>query len=60
MLVETIHRFKGLEADVCIVLVFEMDRPWDQALAYIGMSRARVQLYVLGLEGVSESLQWVD
>jgi ATP-dependent exoDNAse (exonuclease V) alpha subunit len=56
--VETIHRFKGLEADVCIVVIFEMDRPWDKALAYIGMSRARAQLYVMGPEAVRRSLEW--
>lgn len=58
VLVETIHRFKGLEADVCIVLLFDMSRPWDRALAYIGISRARAQLIVIGPASVNAALAW--
>jgi hypothetical protein len=58
VLVETIHRFKGLEADVCIVILFETTRPWDKALAYIGMSRARGQLYVLAPKDMRQELEW--
>lgn len=58
VLVETIHRFKGLEADVCIVVLFETARPWDQALAYIGISRARARLFVIGPPAIRDSLIW--
>lgn len=43
---ETVHRFKGLETDVA-VLVFTSAQP-DDALLYVGVSRARSLLFVLG------------
>lgn len=58
---ETVHRFKGLEADV-IVLVLSGD--WSdrsqqiEALAYVGMSRARTALYVIGTEDARRTLGW--
>jgi ATP-dependent exoDNAse (exonuclease V) alpha subunit len=46
--VETIHRFKGLEADVAIVVLDELESEQDRALAYIGISRARAHVVVCG------------
>ena len=47
VLVETIHRFKGLEADVAVVVLEKLEQPRDQAVAYIGLSRPRAELIVL-------------
>jgi len=46
--VETIHRFKGLEADAAVVVLDRLETDRDQALAYIGLSRARAHLVVVG------------
>jgi hypothetical protein len=53
---ETIHRFKGLEADVVIVVIESLGELQDRRLAYIGMSRARAQLVVVGPGAVVEEL----
>ena len=45
VLVETVHRFKGLEADV-VVLAISSFRP-DDAVLYVGLSRARSMLMVV-------------
>jgi len=58
VLVETIHRFKGLEADVAIVVLWDFDRLWDRSLAYIGLSRPRAQLFVIGPPTVGAALGW--
>lgn len=54
--VETIHRFKGLEADAAIVILTRLEKDRDRALAYIGLSRARAQLIVVGPEEVGVAL----
>lgn len=49
--VDTIHRFKGLEADVVIVVCsarLEREPPWMKKLLYVGFSRARSHLVVVG------------
>ena len=48
VLVETIHRFKGLEAAAAIVVLDRLETDRDRALAYIGLSRPRVHLSVVG------------
>lgn len=48
VLVETIHRFKGLEAAAAIVVLNRLETDRDRALAYIGLSRPRVHLSVVG------------
>ncbi len=58
ILVETIHRFKGLESDVIIVILDSVDDGDQQALSYIGMSRACAELIVIGSPGVKEALNW--
>ena len=44
----TISAFKGLEADIVILTDIEkLDGDWWQAVLYVGMTRARVELVVL-------------
>ncbi len=47
VLVETIHRFKGLEASAAIVILDRLDTDQDRALAYIGLSRPRAHLAII-------------
>ena len=54
--VETIHRYKGLEASAAIVILSRLEKPSDSALAYIGMSRPRAQLVIIGPEAVGATL----
>ena len=56
--VDTIHRFKGLEADAVVVWLDKVDGIEDRALAYVGMSRARALLLVVGPSAVKDSLGW--
>jgi hypothetical protein len=55
VLADTVHRFKGLEADVA-VLVFTSEEP-DDALLYVGVSRARSLLFVLGPNPIRRRLR---
>ena len=57
-IVETVHRFKGLESDVIILILSELDDDRDRAVAYIGMSRARAMLIVLGPKSIRKELDW--
>lgn len=55
---ETIHRFKGLESDV-VVLALTGDESHDTLpLAYVGMSRARSLLVVVGSKDLRKLLSW--
>ncbi len=54
--VETVHRFKGLEADAAILHLSSIATNHERALAYIGMSRARTALFVLGPFSVIQDL----
>ncbi len=58
MVVETIHRFKGLENDVVIVALDKVESDRHRALAYVGMSRARALLVVLGSKEVRKAIAW--
>lgn len=53
---ETIHRFKGLEAPAVVLAVPEGD--YDRSLLYIGLSRARSYLEVIGEPRLREALAW--
>lgn len=55
---ETIHRYKGLESDACIVILRAMNRSRDRALAYVGISRAKARLVVIGPKGVRNQIDW--
>ncbi len=54
--IETIHRYKGLEAAAAVVILERLEKDRDRALAYIGLSRPRVQLVVIGPPAVGETL----
>lgn len=54
--VETIHRYKGLEATAAIVILERLEKERDKAIAYIGLSRPRAQLVVIGPEDVGVRL----
>ncbi len=54
--IETIHRYKGLEASAVVVILERLDTDRDRALAYIGLSRPRAQLVVVGPEPVGRAL----
>lgn len=57
--VESIARFKGLECDtVLLALTDKLASDDARALAYVGLSRARVGLYVFGSPKVREALTW--
>ena len=53
---ETIHRYKGLEAAAAVVILERLDKDRDRALAYIGLSRPRAQLVVIGPPVVGKAL----
>ena len=58
VLIETVHRFKGLEADAVILLLHDQDSDELRRLAYVGMSRARALLHVIGSKATREILEW--
>lgn len=58
ILVETIHRFKGLEADAVILILHDGESDEVRRLAYVGMSRARAILFVIGSLQVRDALKW--
>ena len=55
---ETIHRFKGLENDVVIVALHEVETEQQRRLAYIGMSRAKGLMIVVGSKHVKRAIGW--
>lgn len=63
VLLETIHRFKGLEADA-IVLVFDpevdLEPQASQVLGYVGMSRAKTILRLIATKNVLTTLRWAE
>jgi len=51
LVAETIHRFKGLESEAVVLVcsdVFVRQPEWIRVLLYVGMSRARSALIILG------------
>ena len=54
--VETIHRYKGLESTAAIVILDRLEKDRDKSLAYIGLSRPRAQLVVIGPREVGATL----
>ena len=56
--VETISRFKGLDAPVVVLALSELGDQQSTTQAYVGMSRARSVLVVLGTQGTRERLNW--
>jgi ATP-dependent exoDNAse (exonuclease V) alpha subunit len=54
---ETIHRFKGLEADAVILILDTLETERDLMLAYVGLSRAKSVLAVVAETDELEQLQ---
>lgn len=58
--VETIHRFKGLESETVILCIAGLDLSTSagRMLAYVGLSRARSYLLVVGTKADKRALNW--
>jgi superfamily I DNA and RNA helicase len=56
--VESISRFKGLDAGTVVLALAEGRGPAHQAQAYVGMSRARSLLVVIGSEATRRAINW--
>jgi hypothetical protein len=56
--VESISRFKGLDARVVVVALSGSAANVGAAQAYVGMSRARSLLVVIGTDQMRQSLNW--
>jgi hypothetical protein len=59
IVVETISRFKGLEAQAIILALSPITSTEDRIEAYVGMSRARSMLIVIGSEADRQHLNWL-
>jgi hypothetical protein len=55
---DTVHRFKGLEADAVILLLDEVETLRERRIAYVGMGRATSVLIVIGPEQLRAALNW--
>lgn len=58
--VETIYRFKGLESEAVVLALDSADQEKFRTLAYVGMSRARTVLSVVGPMHLKKLLSWVE
>jgi hypothetical protein len=58
VMVETVEGFVGLESDVIVLVLGEVETDLDRAIAYSGMSRARALLIVVGPEQARAALNW--
>jgi len=56
--VESVSRFKGLEAAAVVLVLAENNGPANQVQAYVGMSRARSHLIVVGSEATKKAVSW--
>lgn len=57
--VESISRFKGLDAAAVVLVLEEHRGPANQAQAYIGISRARSLLVVIGSKETKKAVNWL-
>lgn len=61
-IVDTFHSFKGLESDVVVAVLPDFSTPAlaerHRGLTYVGLSRARVHLIVIGSPDVRAQLRW--
>ena len=55
---ESVRRFKGLEADAVVLLLPGEISDSTRSLAYVGMSRAKAILIVIGSAEAREALAW--
>jgi hypothetical protein len=56
--VETVQRYKGLEAEAVLVVIPELTDDLDRSLANTGLSRAQTFLEVVGPEAVMNAMGW--
>lgn len=56
--VESVSRFKGLDAAAVVLVLAENKGPAHQAQAYVGMSRARSLLVVVGSGATKKAVNW--
>ncbi len=57
--VETVYRFKGLERDVVVLALSDAATAEDlPAVAYVGLSRAKVGLYVVASRQIKDAIAW--
>jgi hypothetical protein len=56
--VETVQRYKGLEAEAVLVVIPALTDDLDRSLAYTGLSRAQTFLEVVGPEAVMNAMGW--
>ncbi|MCS0495584.1 NERD domain-containing protein [Ancylobacter sp. MQZ15Z-1] len=56
--VESISRFKGLDAAAVVLALAENKGPAHQAQAYVGISRARSLLAVVGSQATRNAVNW--
>jgi ATP-dependent exoDNAse (exonuclease V) beta subunit len=53
----TVFKFKGMESHVVVLTDLDkLDSPRDRCRTYVGMSRAKYALYVLGAPAAVESV----
>lgn len=58
---ETVARFKGLEADAVVLALsdsFQPQESQDRSLLYVGLSRAKGLLFVLGSDQTRQRIGW--
>ena len=56
---ETVYRFKGLERDVVVLALSDAAMREDlHAVAYVGLSRAKVGLYVVASRMIKDAIAW--
>jgi len=58
VMIDTVHRFKGLERDAVVLLLPELANQEDRNLAYVGLSRPIAVLHVIGPEEARDQLGW--
>lgn len=57
--VETVYRFKGLERDVVVLALSDVATNEDlRTVAYVGLSRAKVGLYVIASRKIRDAIAW--
>lgn len=57
--VETVYRFKGLERNVVVLALSDTVMREDlRAVAYVGLSRAKVGLYVVASRMIKDAIAW--
>ena len=58
--VETVSRFKGMEAEAIVLALADCATEQDRTAAYVGMSRARSLLMVIGRPQSKAFVNWVS